>query len=198
MADLFNKLSMTKNINPIQRKKIQSKPHCVMKSLFLFILISAYSMADSYSQSQWTSPNYGYTIEVPKDFEQTNAVGQNVDFKAVKGKSSIVVIVNTLPVEYAAYNIWEILGDLETFGGEWQSGAREYMNNPQFLKYGKTKIDGQDTFWYDYTTDSPKMYSKTYQAQKGRIVYTFTLTSPSEDYNMDSPVWFRFKNNIEL
>jgi len=186
------------NINPIQRKQGQGKPICKMKSLFVFILISSCSIVDFYSQSQWTSPNYGYTIEVPKDFRQTNAVSQNVDFKAVKGKSSIVVIVNTLPVEYAAYNIWEILGDLETFGAEWELGAMEYMNNPKFLKYGKTKIDDIDTFWYDYTTDFPKLYSKTYQTQKGRIVYTITLTSPSEDYNMYSSVWFRFKNNIKF
>jgi len=72
------------------------------------------------------------------------------------------------------------------------------MNNPQFLKYGKTKIDGQDALWYDYTTDSPEMYSKVYQTQKGKYVYTFTLTSLSEDYNEYSSIWFRFKNNIKI
>lgn len=167
--------------------------------LYIYLLFLLLGIQREISaQSNWTSPDYGYTIEVPKDFKQTNTVSQNVDFKAVKDKSSIVIIVNTLPLEYADYNIWEILGDLETYGEEWKLRAREHMNNPQFLKYGKTKIDDIDTFWYDYTTDSPKIYSKTYQTQKGRIVYTITMTSPSENYNMDSSVWFRFKNNIKF
>ncbi len=169
-----------------------------LKKFYLFTLFNVFTVFGINAQTTWQSSNHNYSIEVPEDFKQTNAVSQNVDFKAVKGKSSIVIIVNTLPVEYAEYNIWEILGDLETYGEEWELGAMEYMNNPKFLKYGKTKIDDIDTFWYDYTTDSPKLYSKTYQTQKGRIVYTITLTSPSEDYNMDSSVWFRFKNNIKF
>ncbi len=169
-----------------------------MKQIFLLLVFCICSIIDSRSQSQWSSPTFDYSIEIPEGFNKTSPIGQNVDFKAQNDSSSIVVVVKSLPAEYAQYSIWEIMGDLESYGDEWVKGAREYMNNPQFLKYGKTHIDGEETFWYDYTTDSPKMYSKVYQTQKGRYVYTFTLTSPSEDYNYYSPIWFRFKENIKL
>ena len=164
--------------------------------IFYAILIMASS--ETYSQTSWHSSNYDYSIEIPRGFTKTTPINQNVDFKAEDERSSIVVVVKALPAEYSQYSIWEIMGDLETFGDEWEYGAMEYMNNPKFLKYGKTKIDGQDAFWYDYTTDSPKMYSKVYQTQKGKYIYTFTLTSPSNQYNTFSPIWFRFKEKIKI
>lgn len=166
---------------------------------FLLLLILFFSVPkQNFSQSIYHSLSYGYEIEIPQGFTETIPIGQNVDFKAENGSSSIVVVVKALPAEYAQYSIWEIMGDLETYGEEWEYGAREYMNNPQFLKYGKTQIDGQDALWYDYTTDSPKMYSKVYQTQKGKYIYTFTLTSLADNYNTFSPIWFRFKNVIKI
>lgn len=150
------------------------------------------------AQSHWKSPIYGYQIEVPNGFKRTEAIGINVDFKAVKGSNSIVVVIKTIPDEYAPYNIWELMGDLETFGSDWENGAREYMNSPKFLKYGKTKIDNYDAFWYDYTTENPKLYSKTYQTQKGNKIYTITLSSGFDDYNFYSSIWYRFKEQIKL
>ena len=166
----------------------------------ILLIFCTFSMAllDVYSQTSWQSSNYDYTIEIPQGFTETTPIGQNVDFKAEKGSSSVVVVVKTLPAEYAQYSIWEIIGNLETYGDEWEYGAREYMNDPEFLKYGKTKIDGEDAFWYDYRTDSPKMYSKVYQTQKSGNIYTFTLTSLADRYNSFSPTWFRFKEQIRF
>lgn len=166
--------------------------------LKLFLLVIGLFMSKVSAQTMWSSSNHGYTLEIPEGFNKTTPIGKNVDFKAEKGSSSIVVVVKTLPAEYASLSIWEMLGDLSTYEDEWEMGAREYMNNPDFLKYGTTLIDGRDAFWYDYTTDSPKMYSKTYQTLKEGKILTFTLTSPSHQYNFYSPIWFRFKENIEL
>jgi hypothetical protein len=164
----------------------------------LFTIIIFTNLFFAHAQSSWKSPNYKYSVEIPYGFHKTKPIGQNVDFKAEKENSSILVVVKTLSAEYAAFNIWEMLGDLSTYGSEWEMGAREYMNDPKFLKYGTTSIDGKDTFWYDYTAESPKMYSKTYQTLKGRNVITFTLTSPTGQYNLYSSIWFRFKENIHL
>ncbi|MDT0685571.1 hypothetical protein [Autumnicola psychrophila] len=171
-----------------------------MRANFLksFVVVVGLFISQASAQSIWSSSTQAYSIEVPKGFKKTTAIGQNVDFKAENGSSSIIVVVKALPAEYAQYSIWEIMGDLNTYGDEWEYGAREYMNNPQFLKYGKTKVDGHDAFWYNYTTDSPKMYSKVYQTQKGRYTFTFTLTSHLNQYNSFSPIWFRFKENIQL
>ncbi len=68
---------------------------------------------------KWNSESYGYSIEIPEGFHQTTATGINVDFKAQKGSSSIVIVVKSLPAEYAQYSIWEIMGDLTTYGEEW-------------------------------------------------------------------------------
>ena len=101
--------------------------------LFLLLLFPIFC----FSQTNWTSTKYNYSFEIPQEFSQTTAVGSNVDFKATKGVSSIVIIVKNIPQEYASYSIWDMLGDLETFGEEWESGAEEYMDNPTFLKYSR-------------------------------------------------------------
>jgi hypothetical protein len=165
-----------------------------IKLLLIFLLL----WSPIFSQANWVSPKYGYSIEIPENFQIAKPVGANVDFKAVNGINSIVVVVQKLPSEYTNIPIWELLGDLETYGAEWEDGAREYLNNPKFVKYGQTTLNGLETFWYDYTTDSPGLYSKTYQTQKDGIIYTITLTCIVEDFNFYSPIWYRFKNNIEF
>lgn len=151
-----------------------------------------------FSQTNWQSTRYNYSIEIPTGFSQTSAIGSNVDFKATKGLSSIVIVVKSIPAEYSSYTIWDMLGDLETFGAEWELGAKEYMDNPQFLKYGKTNLSNLETFWYDYTTDNPKLYSKNYQTKKGNKLYTITLTCPNSEYNYYSSIWFRFKDKMKI
>lgn len=162
----------------------------------LFLTLS-FSLSAS-GQTKWTSPTFHYSIEIPEGFHRTSAISNNVDFKATKGSSSIVVLIKALPQEYDTFTLWEMMGDLESYGADWEMGAREYMNDPKFLKYGTTSIDGKDTFWFDYTTESPKMYSKTYQTLNKRNVITFTLTSPTGQDNLYSSIWFRFKENIHL
>ncbi len=149
-------------------------------------------------QTKWTSYRYGYSIAIPQGFTKTNPVGANVDFKAERERSSIVIVMKTIPQEYASYSIWELIGDLDSYASELESGAQEYMKNPKMLKYGKTKINNYEAFWYDQTTDNPKMYSKTYQTQKGNKVYTITLTSEFDEYNYYSPIWYRFKEQMKL
>ena len=69
-----------------------------MRYIFpLFILISIFGNA----QTNWKSPKYGYSIEIPKNFTRTtNIIGSNVDFKAENGKSSVVIVVKTIPKEF--------------------------------------------------------------------------------------------------
>lgn len=165
-----------------------------MKNKITLIFIF-FSLA-SFAQTNWKSSNYSYSIEIPKDFTVSNSTGVNVDFKANNGKNSIVIVVKIIPKEHANSSIWDIIGNLNTFGQEWENGAKEYLPNPKFKKLGKTTLSNQHTFWYDYTTENPQLYSKTYQLKKGIILYTITLTCDSKDLNYFSPIWFRFKNKI--
>lgn len=169
-----------------------------MKRIGNIVIFTLLLPAICFSQSQWTSKKYNYSIEIPQGFLESTPVGSNVDFKATKGLSSIVVVVKTIPNEYSSYTIWDMLGDLETFGAEWELGAKEYMDNPKFLKYGKTNLSNLETFWYDYTTDNPKLYSKNYQTKKGNKLYTITLTCPNSEYGYYSSVWFRFKDKMKI
>jgi hypothetical protein len=150
------------------------------------------------AQTSWFSNQYGYSIEIPSGFKQTTAIGNNIDFKATKGSSSVVVSVQKLPQELSGYTFWEMMGDLSTYGADWEQGAQEYMNNPRFLKYGKSTIDKVECFWYDYTTDNPELYSKTYQFLSEGLMFTVTLTCEKEQYNNYSAIWLRFKNNFKL
>lgn len=164
-------------------------------SIILLLLLIPYSIL---SQTVWKSVKHNYTIEIPEGFSRTQSIGANVDFKANKGESSIVIVVISIPLEYARYTIWDLFGDLETYGTEWEEGAQEFMNNPKFIKYGKTSLSNLETFWYDYTTDDPKLYSKTYQTVKNGKLYTITLTCLYSEYNTYSPVWFRFKDKMKI
>jgi hypothetical protein len=144
----------------------------------------------------WKSTKYNYSIEIPSGFSVSESVGANVDFKANKGRNSVVIVVKSMPKEYEKYTIWDIIGDLNTFGQEWENGAKEFLPHPKFKKLGKTTVSNLPAFWYDYTTENPQLYSKTYQIKKGIILYTITLTSELTDLNYFSPIWFRFKDKI--
>ncbi len=150
------------------------------------------------AQTIWKSTSYSYSIEIPANFTKSKSVGANVDFKANDGNNSIVIVVKTIPNEYVNYSIWDILGDLTTFGSEWEIEASEYLNKPKFIKYGKTNLSGLETFWYDYTTENPKLYSKNYQTKKGNKLYTITLTCESSMFNSYSAVWLRFKEKMKI
>jgi hypothetical protein len=167
-----------------------------MKKIF-FILLLFYNF--SLSQTNWKSSKYNYSIEIPSGFHKiNNTVGTNVDFKAIDGENSIVVVVKSLPLEASKYSIWDIFGDLESYGSGWEEGAREFLNNPKFLKYGKTKISGLETFWYDYSSESPSLFYKTYQFKKNNILYTITLTCSYSNISEFSATWFRFKNSVKI
>jgi hypothetical protein len=169
-----------------------------MKMKTLIILFVILSTSFSFSQTRWYSDLYDYSIEIPNGYNKSKIVSSNVDFKANNGLNSIVIVVKSISTEYTNYTIWDMLGNLETFGADWELGAKEYMDNPKFLKYGKTNLSNLETFWYDYTTDNPKLYSKNYQIKKGNKLYTITLTCKFKDYNNNSSIWYRFKEQISL
>lgn len=166
-----------------------------MRYIFLLsILVSIFGNA----QTNWKSPKYGYSIEIPKNFTRTtNIVGSNVDFKAENGKSSVVIVVKIIPKEFVQYSIWETLGDLDSYAKEWEDGANEYFDNPKVIKYGKTTINGLQTFWLDYTT-SDGLYSKNYSVKKGNRIYTITLSNLNQLNSNYSSIWHRFKNSIKF
>ena len=167
-----------------------------MKKIILLLLVMIFNF--SFAQTNWKSPKYGYSIEIPKNFIQTtNIIGSNVDFKAENSKSSVVIVVKTLPKEIVQYSIWEMLGDLDSYAKEWENGAIEYFDNPKVIKYGKTTINGLQTFWLDYTT-SEGLYSKNYSVKKGNRIYTITLSNPNQSNSYYSSIWHRFKNSIKL
>ena len=169
-----------------------------MRETVSTILFAILLTSFSFSQTNWRSSNYNYSIEIPEGFSKENVVGSNVDFKATRGMSSVVIVVITIPQEYVSYSIWELLGDLDIYQKDWELESEEYLDNPIFLKYGKTILSNLETYWFDYTTDNPKLYSKNYQTKKGNKLYTITLTCPAQDYNYYSSIWFRFKNNMKI
>lgn len=144
----------------------------------------------SFSQNKWSSSKYNYSLDIPSDFTDTPKIGKNVDFKVTKGLSSIVIVVKSLPKELSDFSFLELLGDLDDYKIVWEEGAKEFLDTPKFLKYGKTTLSSIETFWFDYSTENPKLYSKNYQTKKGNTLYTITLTCPTELYNYYLPNMF--------
>jgi hypothetical protein len=95
------------------------------------------------------------------------------------------------------YSIWNLIGDLNSFGSTFINGAKEYMKNPIFIKSGKTTLSGLDAFWYDYKHEDI-LYSKNYQLKKGGKLYTITLSCNISDYNQYASIWYRFKDKIKI
>ncbi|MFV8354371.1 hypothetical protein [Flavobacterium sp. XS2P14] len=165
-----------------------------MKKIITILFLISYINFNA--QTIWKSSKYNYTIEIPKSFTKSISIGANVDFKANNGINSIVIVVTSIPTNYSSVAIWDILGDLKQYQTEWETSQREILNNPKMIKYGKTTIQGLDTFWYDFTTDDNILYSKTYQIKKNNRIYTITLSCSVKDYNEYSSIWFRFKDKL--
>ena len=163
----------------------------------LLVIIALLISFNTTSQTIWKSPKYGYSIEVPKGFVKSKAKGANVDYRANRGVNSIVIVVKTLPSQFVNATIWDMLGDLKTFGSRIEEGAKEFMQNPRFIKSGKTTLCGVDAFWYDYEHENI-LYSKVYQTKKGNKLYTITLSCNISDYNQYAPIWYRFKDKIKI
>lgn len=173
-----------------------------MKKIFLLLILFIFSN-QTFSQSAdaqniWKSTKYKYQVEIPKGFKIAPATGVNIDFKAVKNNSSIVIVVKKLPQEAGNLTIWQILGDLDEYAVYFQAGAQEHFNTPKVIKYGKTKINNLDAFWLDYTTDNGINYYKNYFLKKGNYSFTITFFSDVNDWNTYSTTWFRFKEQIKL
>lgn len=176
---------------------MMKKTNGITMKASLTLIISLLLCCYATSQTTWKSPKYGYSIEVPKGFIRTNAKGLDIDFRANKGINSIVIVVKTLPSQFLNATIWDMLGDLRTFGSRIEEGAKEFMQNPRFIKSGKTTLCGVDAFWYDYEHENI-LYSKVYQAKKNNKLYTITLSSSISNYNQYAPIWYRFKDKINI
>jgi hypothetical protein len=141
-----------------------------------------------------------YHIETPDGFSRRTSTGRNVDL--VIGDSygaSVTVVKMTLPAELAFYSIWDMLGDLDSYMYEWESGASEHMDYPKVVKYGQTTVNGKEAFWYDHTLGNPPdFFSKTYQVKVGSIAYTFTFGCPYAKKDSYSALWFRLKDSIRF
>lgn len=151
-----------------------------------------------FAQTRWESVRYDYSVEIPKDYKLQTSISANADFTVSNGKATIAIVVKTIPDEYASYSIWEILGDLETFGEDWEAGAIEFMDSPKFIKCGKTLINEKEAFWFDNTLRRGTICSKNYQIKKGAEMYSITMTCRAEDYEYNKVFWLRFKNKIRI
>lgn len=166
-----------------------------MKYLLVFLV----SINFVYGQSKWKSINFGYEIEIPKSFKKTNEIiRQNIDFKAVHDKSSVVIIVTSVPKEFINYSLYNMLGNLDEYSAQWELGAKDFFNNPKVIKYGKTTIDSKDAFWLDYISEGDNLYSKTFTVKKGNKIYTITLSNPKNQNSEYSTIWQRFKNSVKF
>ena len=160
---------------------------------------SIFKLFASSFELYYESARYSYSVDIPRGFYPMEKKGANVDLHYEDDQgSSIVIVIKEIPSEYSKYSLWDLVGDLETFGSDWEAGAKEHMTNPKFLKYGKTEINGIETLWYDHSTDVPHSYSKNYQLKKGNLLYTITLASEYDGYTDYSKIWLRFKDKIRI
>lgn len=152
------------------------------------------------AQSLWKSSKYGYTAEIPKGFKIQQIVGSNVDFKASNEEkgSSITIVVKQISSDNRKYSIGDLIGDLPTYVKSWEAGAYEYFNTPQVLKYGKTTLSGTTAIWFDYLTDNGLFYYKNYQVVKGNLLYTITFSCMYSKEPLNTPIWYRFKEQLKL
>lgn len=150
------------------------------------------------SQNVWISKKYGYHVEIPKGFKTAQATGINVDFKAVNNGNSIIIVVKKLSAEEQKLTLWQGIGDLDEYSNNLEISLQEFLNSPQVIKYGKTKINNKDAFWIDYTSDNGTYYYKNYSLKKGAYIFTITLFADTKNWNYYSAIWFRFKEQIKF
>jgi hypothetical protein len=160
---------------------------------------SVFNLFSASFELYYESSKFSYSVEIPRGFIPMEKNGANVDLHYEDDHGgSIVIVVKEIPLQYSKYNLWDLVGDIETFGSDWEAGAKEHMTNPRFIKCGKTEINGIETLWYDHSTDVPYSYSKNYQLKKGNLLYTITLSSEYDNYTAYSKIWLRFKDKIRI
>lgn len=168
-----------------------------MKNQYLLFLLLFSNLL--IAQKNWKSIEYNYQVEIPQDFKIIKATGKNIDFKAGdKFGNSVIIVVKELSTEYKNQSLFQILGNLEDYTEYWKQQANETFNTPKLIKYGKTKINVYDAFWFDYTTDNDKYYYKNYSIKKGNLIFAVTFFSTKEDWNYYSAIWFRFKEQMKI
>ena len=194
MADLQRREEAINGLNP-----------CHMSRIILLLLLAMFTGHVS-SQKTWTSPKYGYSIEIPKGFNKVSTVGINADFKAEDGLHNIVLVVKLLPAELRdqmyGKTIFAMLGDLPSYEAEFMRGAPQYFINPQFIKSGSTLINKLPAYWMDIesTHSSVKklVYTRIYMVKVGQYLYTLTFACLSTEFSNNQPVWLRFIDKMKL
>ncbi len=168
-----------------------------MKNKYLYFLLLLTNLI--VAQKNWKSIKYNYQVEIPKGFQIIEALGKNVDFKVGdQFGNSVVIVVKEFPPEYKNKTIKEILGSAKDNANYWEEGANEFFETPKLLKYGDTKICNYDAFWMDYTTDNGSYYYKNYCVKKGKLYFVITLTSTIKNWNYNSVIYFRFKEQMKI
>ncbi len=160
--------------------------------LVLFILFSV----SGFGQTLWVNDNYGYSVEIPKEYEQVEKTGKNVDLSISNGLEKIVIVVKTIPKEYASYSLWDLLGDIDTYAKDFENGSKEFATSFTAINYGKTFIGGLDAFWMTAKIDNSPIYQKTYQIKKEHLIFSITMSCNERRAKDVSKCWLRFKNTI--
>lgn len=164
-----------------------------------FVILCMIFFNLTYSQSNWISKKYNYKVEIPKGFQIIKATGKNVDFKVGdKFGNSVVIVVREFPSEFKKSSLSEVLGSAEKNANSWTEGANEFFDTPKLLKYGVTKIDNYEAYWMDYTTDNGSYYYKHYSVKKGNLFLAITFFSTIKNWNFNSALYFRFKEQMKL
>ncbi len=161
-----------------------------MKYKLLIVLFVIFPVI-TYCQSIYYS-KYGYTIEIPTNFTQKEAIGKNVDLNISDnlGNAFVIVVKKVIPENSinSAYELTQITYQ------EWENALAEGLPNPKVVKSGKTYLDNKEAFYLHYTiTDydnSLVSYFINYQVIHNNYLYTLTATCPNSMLSKQMPVFY--------
>lgn len=163
-----------------------------MKKIVAFFIVIGCSFSSNVFGQNYKSINYGYQIEIPKNYIIKEATGKNVDFNvADKLGNSIIIVVKKLPPEArnsSAYQMADISKE------QWEQSLSEYLPNPKFVKSGKSKLDNKDAFWIHYTSQAgsePKVIHINYMVFYKGLQYVITATCDQKDLDSNMPTFMR-------
>ncbi|MBN1182372.1 MAG: hypothetical protein JXB49_08810 [Bacteroidales bacterium] len=162
-------------------------------TIILFVSFDSIANCQSPTNNVFKSTKYGYTVTIPKGFNQTSATGKNIDLKLINSDGTSILI-NVTPRRPEEYSITAHDYSKEMFDKEFA----QYSPNTKVSKAEKTYLSGEKAFLTHYINTSNNTKALEIYTYKGNYAYVFTATTKATQFQTYEPLFMKVFNSFKF
>ncbi len=125
-----------------------------MKVIAFVIFVVSLSFVirfNTFSQINYSSVRFDYSIQVPKGFQTTEITGENVDFKCVSAQGDAVIMIDVREIKGDEKYTLGDLGLDKITPEKWEEQLSRKLPEPRFVKSGSTNLGKLPAFFIHIT-----------------------------------------------